>query len=103
LLEKLTHEDFAPLVGTSFEVKLPDGSAVALSLAEVKVLGPKPARLVKPGTRTQAFSLRFTGPERPLLPQRTWEVAHPALGSHPIFLVPIGREEGALQYEAVFN
>jgi hypothetical protein len=103
MLEKLTREDFLPLVGTSFRVKTDSGSDVDLKLQEVRDLGPRPERLVKAGTRASAFSLRFVGPATGFLPQRTWSLTHEAFGAISIFLVPIGRAEEGFQYESIFN
>jgi hypothetical protein len=102
MLEKLTREDFLPHIGTDFRVSGVT-AAVDLKLVEALGLGPKPERLVKPGNRALAFSLRFRGPGQPFLPQQMWKLVHPALGELGIFLVPIGREEDGFLYEAIFN
>lgn len=102
VLEKLTREDFLPHVGAEFRVE-GGNAAVDLKLVEALELGPKPKRLVKPGNRASAFSLRFRGPGQPFLPQQTWKLVHPQLGELQIFLVPIGREDDGFVYEAIFN
>jgi hypothetical protein len=38
-----------------------------------------------------------------MLPQRIYALEHPRLGRLEIFLVPIGREDGHLLLEAIFN
>jgi hypothetical protein len=102
VLEALTREDFLRHVGTDFRVA-GGAEVVDLRLVEVLDLGPKPQRLVKPGTRASAFSLRFRGPERAFLPQQVRTLAHPQLGTLGIFLVPIGRADDGFLYEAIFN
>jgi hypothetical protein len=102
MLEKLTREDFLPHVGTSFRVT-EAGAETDIRLEEVRDLGPKPERLVRPGMRANAFSLRFAGPAEPFLPQKTWTVTHPAFGSFSLFLVPVGRAEEGFEYESIFN
>jgi hypothetical protein len=90
-------------VGTDFRV-VAAGAPVGLKLVEALDLGPKPERLVKPGNRASAFSLRFRGPGEPYLPQRMWTLQHPQLGELAgVFLVPIGREDDGFLYEAIFN
>jgi hypothetical protein len=54
------------------------------------------------GERT-GFSLEFLGPPGPLLPQRIYCLEHPRLGRLEIFLVPLGREDRGVRYEAVFG
>ena len=102
LLDTLTHEDFAPHVGAAFPVKLSD-RVLDLTLESVRVLGPKPERLVKPGKRATAFGITLRGPADAFLKQGTWEITHPALGSIAVFLVPVGQEEAGFLYEAIFN
>lgn len=100
--ESLTPATFTPHVGTIFSITFTDG-VLDLSLDTVE---PHGTRVPKPDAsdlRTEPFSLVFLGPLRPVLPQRTWDLAHPALGSIAIFLVPIGPKDGRMRYEAVFN
>jgi hypothetical protein len=98
--ETLTFQNFTPLVGTAFRIELPDG-ALEMTLASVEPHGTRAPRPGVPGLRTEPFSLH--GPLRPILPQRTWDLAHPALGAVAVFLVPIGPKDGLMRYEAVFN
>ena len=51
---------------------------------------------------TPAFSLIFRGPVGPVLGQDTYLVKHSHLGEFPLFLVPIGPNQAAVRYEAVF-
>lgn len=100
--ETLTPSNFAPHVGTAFTVVFTDGS-LELTLGAVEGHGTRSPRPELPDLRTEPFSLVFLGPLSPILPQRTWDLAHPALGSVAIFLVPIGPRDGRMRYEAVFN
>lgn len=96
-LERITSEDFAPLVATEFALS---GSNPALSL-RLASIGPAGAGL--PGRR-DPFSLIFHGPASPRLPQRIYRLSHPALAELEIFLVPIGPQPGGLLgYEAIFS
>lgn len=100
--EPLHLADFLPHVGTAFTIVFPDGT-LALTLGTVEAHGARAPRPDVPQLRTEPFSLVFLGPLSPVLPQRTWELSHPALGAHEIFLVPLGPAEGRMRYEAVFN
>lgn len=100
--EPLKLADFLPLVGTAFTIAFPDGT-LDLTLGAIEPNGTRAPRPDVPELRAEPFSLVFLGPLRPVLPQRTWELAHPVLGTHAIFLVPIGPAGDRMRYEAVFN
>jgi hypothetical protein len=100
-LAALTHHDFAPHAGSTFELTADDALPVSLELSEVKTRGQ--ASITEGGGR-QAFSLLFVaGPDAPTLSQRLYHLGHASLGALDLFLVPIGPKDGAMQYEAVFN
>jgi hypothetical protein len=92
VLETFTAETFKPLLHERFA--LVDGdSRVDLELVEV-------TESAAPGAerRTQ-FSIVFSGPADPILPQAIYRLEHPELGAFELFLVPIA----AGSYEAVFT
>jgi hypothetical protein len=90
-------EQFCPFVGEQFELQLEDGSACQAALLEAKAL-PAPAFKGR-----QPFTLLFEGPSQPQLAQRIYRLSHPRLNAMEMFLVPVGRTETAMHYEAVFN
>jgi hypothetical protein len=87
--------DFEPRLSDEFRVATPNGE-VALQLSEVRKLG----QAVRKGG---AFSLLFVSPPGPFLPQATYTLTHPGLGTLEMFLVPIGPVKGSNGYEAVFT
>jgi hypothetical protein len=91
-LERLTVDDFAPLLHERFRVDPGDRPAFELELVEVTEI-PR-----EPGGRAP-FSLVFQGGPSPPLPQRSYAVEHERLGALEIFLVPIAAD----RYEAVFT
>lgn len=93
-LASLTPEDFERLVGTAFAV---DGEATgpALQLVEVVRFEPRPGRRVP-------FTLRFSGPQAPVLEPETHRLRHPELGEIEIFLGPVVSDAADVIYEAVF-
>ena len=100
-LDWLTHDDFSGRVGEPFEMKVDDGHPLTLALAETSV----GTELGGPGPEDQErlqFSLVFSGPATPVLPQGTHELHHPELGELSLFLVPLGPQDGAMRYEAAF-
>ncbi len=93
----LEYDDFAGRTGEAFVVDLPDGAQVTLVLAEA-TQGTQPGGAGADGTARTQFSLVFSGPAAPALPQATWELTHDGLGAITLFLVPIGPGS----YEAAF-
>jgi hypothetical protein len=93
-LEVLTIEVFRQRLNETFRLAGP-GNAVDLVLAEVEDLGD--------GYSRRAFSLQFTAPSQPAMPQATYRLDNPATGPFDIFLVPLGPKDGAFRYQAVFT
>jgi len=101
MLDKLTHEDFVPLLGTHFELKLEGSDSISLDLVQLKELTE---HVRPPGTGDRVpFSVVFRGPLEVQLPQRMYDVAHSDLGTLSVFFVPIGETPEGYLYEAVFN
>lgn len=87
---------FAAAVGDPFTVSWPDNKGPVLTLVLAEVTGKGQER---------PFSLIFTGPLQPILPQSIYPLEHPTLGRQEIFIVPIGADasRSGMRYEAVFN
>jgi hypothetical protein len=97
MLDQLTIESFEPHVGTSFWLRN-NGQKIELRLTRAaRVMESEAARL----NRT-AFSLFFLGPV--LLPQQIYRLTHDGFPEPlDLFLVPIGKDAGGFNYEAVFT
>jgi hypothetical protein len=93
-----TLDDFTRHLNDTFRVRL-EPTPIELELVEAVGLG---SRRGDP-PRTRGFSVLFRGPAAPGLPQRIYHLEHAGLGALDIFLVPIGRDERGMLYEAVFN
>jgi hypothetical protein len=93
---------FTPLVGDTFSVEHPPSHVVELRLTRITPAG-RPRPKGPEGEPEDAFNLYFVGPDTQPIPQATYLFAHSAIGRHAIFIVPVGREDGGLLYEAVFN
>jgi Domain of unknown function (DUF6916) len=100
-IDALNHELFSQLLGQSFRVHLPEApdSTLHLTMSEVTVAS---APGMEESSR-QPFSLLFRGPPEPLLVQQVYTLEHEQLGELEIFLVPLGPQQDALLYEAVFS
>jgi hypothetical protein len=96
-MELLTIDMFGDKVGDAFVIDEAESPAVELSLVEAT---PLPNHAKAPRV---PFSLLFTTPGNAVLPQRIFMLRHPALGTLSIFLVPIGRDEHKVTYQAIFN
>jgi hypothetical protein len=100
-LDWLTHDDFPGRVGEPFEVTVDDRPPLTLVLAETS-LGTELGGPGPDGQERLQFSLIFTGPASPFLPQGTYELHHAELGELSLFLVPLGPQVDAMRYEAAF-
>jgi hypothetical protein len=100
-LEEFTAEVLRPHVDSVFHVNLEDGRVFDLMLEEVKVTVEKH---VSPRMARDAFSLFFVGPENVMMEQATYTITHEELGGPwPIFIVPVGRRNKTVLYEAAFT
>lgn len=87
-LETATAADFTMHVGSAFGLRSGEGEIV-LTLTEVT-------------GDSRPFSLLFSGPALPPLPQNIYALTHPKIGPLEIFLVPISGDDASRVYEAVF-
>jgi hypothetical protein len=96
--DRLTVNDFEPLIDTTFYITLGSGDKVTLNLREVNRWGEAVENY-------QPFSLLFIDAEHSdaYLPQQTFLVEHEQLGNSEIFLVPLGPDNRGMRYEAVFS
>jgi Domain of unknown function (DUF6916) len=102
LLSQLTVTTCAAYVGEPFQVQFDDQTHLTLELiAATPYAGLEMDETPADGGRIP-FSLVFRGPRASVLPQRTYRLAHAALGTFPLFLVPIGPDSVGMCYEAAF-
>ena len=94
----LVYEDFADKLGQDFALREADVPDMALRLSEAVLL--KVPGL--PGVRPP-FTLVFVADDARVLPQKIYRLEHAALGALDIFLVPVGKDNSGVSYEAVFN
>lgn len=99
LLDEIQSTDFVPCLHQTFRICLEGIDPIDLELVEVQELGepqgPSPRR---------PFALHFLGPvSNQYLVQHIYPLEHEQLGVLEIFLVPLGPQEGRMQYEAIFT
>jgi hypothetical protein len=91
MVEHLTIDMFAARVGETFRMCVQPGLALDLELVQVTPLGDKQGRGPHAAAaRREPFSLVFQGPGDRIAPQRIYLIEHDGIGSHELFLVPIG-------------
>jgi len=86
---------FAPHAGSKFAMQGGNSGTAEVELESVKDLGSS-ARHIQ-------FSLIFLGPEEAPVAQGIYRLDHPALGALDLFLVPIGKDQSGVRYEAIVN
>lgn len=94
----LNEKEFSKHLNTKFRTGL-DAEEVDLELVVVKGYSARPGDQ----EGMERFSVFFTGPANPVLPQQTYPLSHDAMGTFDIFLVPIKPDGEGSRYEAVFN
>ena len=99
-LAALTHDDFARCLGERFRLTQHGDTAGSLELELLRV-DASALRDRVPRARSP-FSTVFLGPAEPVLAQRIYPLESATLGRLDLFLVPIGRDERGIRYEAVF-
>lgn len=96
----LTRTVLAGQLKTPFAVA---GRAKRLSLQLVDVADLPSAKASGTVGSDLSFAALWSGPGASPLPQQTYRLSHPQLGTFSIFLVPVGRPGRVRFYEAVFN
>lgn len=92
-------DDVKPLVGERFLLRSGQ-QEVAVTLTEATSLGFNRAREM--GGR-ESFSLFLHAPLGTRTEQGTYELSHPQLGTHALFVVPLGPDAAGLRLQLVFN
>lgn len=95
MAEAFTPEMFAPHAGSKFLMNRGNSETLELELENIKDLGSS-ARHIQ-------FSMVFLGPQNAPIEQKIYRLDHPVLGALDLFLVPIGRDQKGVQYEAIIN
>lgn len=95
MTEVFTIEMFSGQVGTKFRIHYGDSQTAELELISATDVGSSP--------RQAQFSLVFVGPQECPIAQAIYRVEHDELGALDLFLVPIGKDQRGVSYEAIFN
>ena len=102
-LDTYSFSRFAPLVDSTLLASVDGSDSVPLTLVDATDHLRDRRGSAPVSGLAESFSLLFVGPlDRPLQ-QGTYAFSHEALGTMPIFIVPVGRDSQGFQYEAVFT
>jgi hypothetical protein len=87
VLESISMQMFADFINSSFVVHHPELGKVDVYLKEVEDLRPQ-AFKNRPAKGIECFNLIFVNQSGTALPQGTYTMEHPKLGTFDLFLVP---------------
>ena len=93
--EYFTIDMFSEDIGRTFPTHFNDKQTSELQIVSVTDLGSTPRQI--------QFSVVFRGPVTAPIAQGIYRVEHDKLGELDLFLVPIGKDQDGVQYEAIFN
>jgi hypothetical protein len=110
-IETLTAEDFRSNLGSSFQLIAQQPSDAPSISIDIELVEVSEHAAYPTGAFRTPFSLLFHGPLEPVMPQATYRLEHPGLGSFDLFTVPVGPDEPttpgqpptAMRYEIVFG
>lgn len=101
MLETFTLETFLPRVGETFSVSVEGLPPLEFVLVSATAWGDDNMR--GSSKYRQPFSLLFSGPLQPVLPQRIYPLENAETGAFELFLVPLGPQGEGMRYEAIFT
>ena len=91
----LTRDGLVETLNTKFLMHVPDAEPLELELIQVIDHPSAPGQ--------EQFSAIFRAPLDAPLGQGIYQLEHANYGTFGIFLVPVGRDQQGVQYEALFN
>jgi hypothetical protein len=90
-----TKAAFVANLNATFSLVADDQQTIDVTLVELDEGRSSPQQ--------EQFSIFFRGPGATPLGQGTYRLGHPTLGAFDLFIVPVGRYNDELEYQAVFN
>jgi len=95
MTDDLTREALIANLNSKFLMPFPNGESLELELVEVVDHQSAPGQ--------EQFSALFRAPLNAPLAQGIYQLEHAQFGTFGIFLVPVGRDQKGIEYEALFN
>jgi hypothetical protein len=93
--KRIEREEFDEVLNTQFRIPVENSDPLKLELFEITEGLCTPTQ--------EQFALHFRGPLEMPFPQAIRQLEHDTLGTLTLFLVPIGKNEQCMIYEAAFN
>ncbi|MFN8531778.1 MAG: hypothetical protein U0670_24495 [Anaerolineae bacterium] len=101
-MANLTSGDFRPYLNQKFHIHYGQGEMLEVELIEVTDLRENPQN--GDADKRTPFSLVWrSAVTTQYLPQHIFTISHDQLGSHEIFIVPIGPDSVGMRYQAIFT
>lgn len=97
MLDKLTLDDFQPLLDDTFSVRAGEHAA------EFRLVAAEPMAEGRSNGKRAPFSLVFQAPPDVNPVQGLYRLEHDDLGTIEVFLVPVAGDQEGTDFEAVFN
>lgn len=97
MLDKLTLDDFRPLLDDTFAVHAGEQAA------QFRLVSAQPVGEGRTNGKRAPFSLTFQAPPEVRPVQGLYRLEHEELGTLEMFLVPVAGDQQGTDFEAVFN
>jgi hypothetical protein len=95
MIENLTRDRFAEHLDTDFTFHFSNGNSEQARLVEVSELQRNRSQ--------EGFSILFLAAQTAPVTQELIRVEHAEMGGFELFVVPVGKTEKGIEYEAIFN
>jgi hypothetical protein len=102
MLDRLSANDFTKYLNDTFYLSSDSEEPIEAELIEVTEIETNEVSTGSNNKRN-SFSIVFSGPPQPVLPQGIHALQHTEMGPLSLFIVPIGSDKKGMRYEAVFN
>lgn len=97
MLDKLTLDDFQPLLEETFSARAGDKAA------DFRLVSAEPMAEGRSNGKRAPFALTFQAPPEVNPVQGVYRLEHEDLGTLEVFLVPVAGDREGTDFEAVFN
>lgn len=97
MLDKLTLDDFEPLLEDTFSARAGDRKA------DFRLVSAEPMGEGRKNGKRAPFALTFQAPPEVNPVEGTYRLVHEDLGTLEVFLVPVAGDQDGTDFEAVFK
>jgi hypothetical protein len=101
--ERLTQDNFAKYLYSTFRIETSPFTSINLQLIEVKDGNSASAKLAGKTAERESFSVLFLGPRNVSLESKTYTFTHDQLGTFVLFISPVDARKKKRTYQAVFS